>query len=159
MWQRCDPGYRVKADGDYSAHYHRQRDIGRFLCQVDRTAAPEALCPRAVTVDDVLGGRYPEGREVCVRGTVIFNVVPPDRDTHIQGEIPVPGIYPFTEPTLEVFGFAFESVPPYKDPEHPLGAIVDPPPGRIIEAIGTVHYDDGHGWFELHPIKWYRVIP
>ena len=50
-----------------------------------------------------------------------------------------------------------ENVPPYRDPAtgRPL---VDPAEGQLIDVVGTVHYDEGHVWWEIHPVKGYRLV-
>lgn len=157
--QRCDPSYKVPGDGDYSPHYFRSRDIGRFLCQVDGSATAATLCPDPVDIADLLGGRYPPGKEICVRTTIAFPLIAPDRDTHVQAEVPWPLRYPDSLPALGPFGAAMENVPMYKDPANPRGVIVDPPTGSTVLLLGTVHHDFGHGWWEIHPIKWIQREP
>lgn len=152
--QRCDPGYKVEKDGDYSPHYFGGRDAGRFLCQVDRAATAATLCPHPVDISDFLGGRYPPGKEICVRTQIAFPLVAPDRDTHVQAEVPWPLRFPDSLPALGPFGAAMENAPMYKDPANPRGVIVDPPTGATVLVLGTVHHDFGHGWWEIHPIKW-----
>jgi hypothetical protein len=44
-------------------------------------------------------------------------------------------------------------VPPYKDPSNPRGALPDPKDGDRVRMLGTVHDDDSHRWWEVHPIK------
>lgn len=158
--QRCDPGYRVKDSGEYRPPYHVDRNSGRFLCQVDRAAAADSLCPRAVAVDELSGGRFPTGKELCLRARIAFTVFSPgDRDTHVQVQLAQPLRLPEAMPTLSTFQAATENAPPYKDPTNPLGPLVDPERDDQVEMLGTVHFDDGHGWWELHPIKWLRVLP
>lgn len=154
--QRCDPGYRIPASGDYSPNYFPKRDIGRFLCQVDAAASPESLCPQPAALDDLLGGRYADGKELCVQAQIAFPLLAPDRDTHVQGEVPWPLRYPETLPALGPFGAAMENVPMYKDPTNPRGALADPPIGSRVRVLGTVHFDPSHGWWEIHPIKWLK---
>lgn len=156
MGQHCDPGYRTPASGDYSPNYFPERDVGRFLCQVDAAATAETLCPQPAGLADLLGGRYPDGKEVCVQAQIAFPLVAPDRDTHVQGEVPWPLRYPETLPALGPFGAAMENVPMYKDPANPRGVIQDPPIGSRVRVLGTVHFDPSHGWWELHPIRWLR---
>lgn len=157
--QRCDPGYLVPSSGDYSPHYFQSRDSGRFLCQVDRAATAATLCPHPVDITDLLGGRYPPGKEICVRTTIAFPLVAPDRDTHVQAEVPWPLRFPDSLPALGPFGAAMENVPMYKDPANPRGVIEDPPTGSKVLVLGTVHHDFGHGWWEIHPIKWVQREP
>ncbi len=156
--QACQLDYTIVASGPYSPHYGASRDVGRHLCRVDPAAAPEVHCGRPVAPEDVLSGRYPEGKEVCVRARVEFPVVASDRDTHVQLLIDGAKVFPLSSPLLDIFHFAAEITPIHKDPANPLGPMLDPPAGAMIEALGTVHYDDGHGWWEIHPIKWYRVL-
>ncbi len=156
--QRCQLDYTIAATGQYAPHYAVSRDVGRHLCRVDPAAQPAVHCPQPLRPEDVLSGRYPEGKEVCVRARVEFPVVASDRDTHVQLLIEGAAVFPLASPVLEIFHFASEITPIHKDPANPLGAMLDPPAGSMIEALGTVHYDDGHGWWEIHPIKWYRVV-
>ncbi len=157
--QRCDPGYRIPASGDYSPNYFPRRDIGRFLCQVDAAASPDSVCPQPAALADFLGGRYPDGKEICVQAQIAFPLLAPDRDTHVQGEVPWPLRYPETLPALGPFGAAMENVPMYKDPANPRGALADPPMGSRMRVLGTVHFDPSHGWWEIHPIKWLQRQP
>lgn len=152
--QRCDPGYRIPSSGDYSPNYFPGRDNGRFLCQVDAAADAQTICPQPAELADFLGGRYPDGKEICVQAKIAFPLLAPDRDTHVQGEVPWPLRYPETLPALGPFGAAMENVPMYKDPANPRGAIADPPIGSRVRLLGTVHFDPSHGWWEIHPIKW-----
>lgn len=157
--QRCDPGYKVPSSGDYGPHYFKARDSGRFLCQVDRAATAASVCPQPVDISDLLGGRYPPGKEICVRTTIAFPLIAPDRDTHVQAEVPWPLRFPDSLPALGPFGAAMENVPMYKDPANPRGVIEDPPTGSKVLVLGTVHHDFGHGWWEIHPIKWVQREP
>jgi len=156
--QRCQLDYTIVQSGQYAPHYAASRDVGRHLCRVDETAAPSVHCPRPVAPEDVLSGRYPEGKEVCVRARVEFPVVASDRDTHVQLLIDGAKVFPLSTPLLDIFHFAAEITPLHKDPANPLGPMLDPPSSAMIETLGTVHYDDGHGWWEIHPMKWYRVL-
>jgi hypothetical protein len=65
---------------DEAAHHL----AARLLCQLPPGVASATACPRPVPMSEVLGGRYPEGREVCVETTLLFAVFNPgDRDTHV----------------------------------------------------------------------------
>ena len=156
--QHCDPNFRIAATGDYSPNYFKTRDAGRFLCQVNRTAPASAICPHPVDLADFLGGRYPQGKEICARAQIAFPLLAPDRDTHVQGEVPWPYRYPNTQPALGPFGAAMENAPMYKDPTNPLGPLVDPIAHSTVDIVGTVHFDNAHGWWELHPIKWVGAV-
>jgi len=158
LGQFCHPQYNIKGEGPFAAHYYRERDIGRQLCQVyDRNAATETICPRVVSADDVLSGRFAESKEVCVRDRLFLTYFNPgDNDTHVQYIIRHPSIYPLGFPPLAISGFASENAPPYKDPDNPFGRLPDPPDLREVIMLGTVKYDGGHMWYEIHPFKWYR---
>ena len=161
LGQVCDPRYTVNTtSGDYRIHYFPARNVGRHICQVDRASPAQAHCPRSVTPEELLGGRFAAGKEVCVRSRIAFAVfVPGDRDTHVQGIVAQSEWFPDGNPTLDTFGHALENSPAYKDPANPLGPIVDPQANDEVELLGTVHYDESHFWWELHPIKWYRKLP
>jgi hypothetical protein len=90
---------------------------------------------------------------VCVHGRILEPVLADDHDTHVQVVVDEPLPYPKTTISYYVFGGATENSPPYKDPSRPGGALVDPRAKQDVLLLGTYRYDDGHGWFELHPLK------
>ncbi len=160
LGQYCDTRFRIAADGPYRVHYHVERDAGRHLCQVrDREAPIEDLCPRLYSAEDLLSGRFAEGKEICIAGTVLVSVFSPgDFDTHVQYRLTRPAVWPLALPPVQLFGVAAENVPPYKDPANPAGRIGDPIPDQYTAHLGTVHWDDSHGWYELHAIKMVRLL-
>ncbi|RME53083.1 MAG: hypothetical protein D6795_05905, partial [Deltaproteobacteria bacterium] len=159
--QFCDTNHPIKAEGPFRAYYYTDRDAGRFLCQVpDRDAPLDEICPRMIQVDDVLSGRFVPGKEVCLEARIVVSYVNPgDLDSHIQSQFEHPLVYPSGSPPLPVSFQSSENSPPYKDPDNPIGALPDPPLDAHVVMLGTVRYDDGHRWFEVHPIKWWRRLP
>lgn len=162
--QFCDPAYITKnqstEDPLYGVWHMRGRDTGRRLCQVhDRAAPVEAICPRTVTVDDFMSGRFKEGKEVCVRGRVFVSVFNPgDLDTHSQMVLDRNLVVPTGSPPVPLVGAATENTAPMRDPAHPLGALADLPNGKEVVVLGTVKSDCDHEWFEVHPYKWFRAL-
>jgi hypothetical protein len=161
LGQTCDLVYTVKATGDYAPHYAASRDIGRGLCVLPDGATPESACPRVGTATDLVGGRYSPGKEVCVRGELLLNTLAEDNDTHSQMVVPEALPYPEVLPNFGywIFGGTTEISPPHKDPARPQGALADPPLRKVYTAIGTVRWDDSHGWYEVHPIKQWWLTP
>lgn len=168
--QICKVGYTIKspgADATYGANYAQSRDVGRKLCQVpDRNAPLASICPRTVTTDDLMSGRFLEGKEICLSAQVFLSVFngPPlvpggDRDVHSQLLIQNHLVYPEGDPPIALVQAATENAPPYRDPANPQGALGDLPNGAKLVVLGTVKYDDGHEWYEQHPYKWYRLTP
>ncbi|MCA9772935.1 MAG: hypothetical protein KC466_11050 [Myxococcales bacterium] len=162
--QFCEPGYTIESaavDEFHGAHISAGRDVGRNLCQVpDRNAPTAEICPRAVTVDDLMSGRFIDGKEICVEDRVFlcaFN--PGDYDTHCQLFIQKPLLYPVGDPPIVIVQSAFENAPPYKDPDNPQGALGDMPPNARLVTTGTVKWDSSHEWYEVHPYKWWRAVP
>jgi hypothetical protein len=156
--ERCDAGYTISSSGAYAPTYFGARDAGRHLCQVaSRTAAAQPLCRRVAAIADYLGGRFPEGKEICVRGLLWATAQAEDGDTHVQLKVADASIFPESSPGLDLFGATTENAPPYKDPQNPIGALLSPAVGADLLAVGTVHWDDGHGWWEIHPAKLYRA--
>lgn len=157
--QHCDQRYLVSATGPYGAPYYAERDSGKGLCVVDESETLASLCPRTYGVGDLVGGRLVSGKEVCVEATVWLPVQADDRDTHLQLVVPEPIPYPAPDIPYYVFGEATEIVPPYKDPARPQGTLADPVKDDHIVVLGTVRWDDSHGWWEVHPVKWIATLP
>jgi hypothetical protein len=156
--EHCDPGYAIPATGMYAPHYFNRRDAGLHMCQLQTAAPTSPLCRRKASIMDYMGGRFAQGKEICVTGVVLEPIVnPDDGDTHIQLAIAQPSILPESSPPLDTFGAVSENSPPYKDPSNPAGAIQDPRSGASVVFVGTVRWDDGHGWFEVHPVK--AIVP
>jgi len=161
--QVCHDGYTIKGPSEsplFGAHYYIDKDVGRRLCQVpDRDAPAAEICPRTATVDDLMGGRFLEGKEVCIRGRVFVSVFNPgDRDTHSQMIIQNPILYPIGDPPIVLVQAAAENSPPYKDPENPQGRLGDLPALQEVIVLGTVKWDNSHEWVEIHPYKWFHVV-
>jgi hypothetical protein len=157
--QSCDPAFAIAASGTYAAHYRATEDSGRHLCVPAPGLGQAALCPRTGTAADLAGGRYAQGKEVCIRGAILLYTHADDGDTHVQLLVDEPLPYPASTVGYDVFGATSENSPPSKDPARPGGAVEDPPTGQPLVVIGTYRYDDGHGWFELHPIKAWWPAP
>ncbi len=155
LGQTCDPGYAIQTSGDYAPNYYADRDGGKHLCVPTSGLTMADLCGTIRTPADLVGGRWVEGKELCIAGTVLLSANASDGDTHEQLTVDEPLPYPVADAPYGAFGATTENVPPYKDPSRPEGALVDPPSGASVVVLGTVHYDDGHGWFELHPVKAY----
>lgn len=154
MGQVCDLTYAISSTGNYSANYIAPADFGRHLCVPATGQTRDTLCPRVVTPADLLGGRFVQGKEICVRGVVNTSVVASDRDTHDQLIVNEPLPYPATIPVdYAIFGATTENSPPYKDPARSRGALPDFPQSQLLVVTGTYRFDDGHGWFEIHPFK------
>jgi hypothetical protein len=153
LGQRCDTTYVTPLDGDFAPAYYLERDAGKSLCVPDDGATLAELCPRILTPADVSGGRFVAGKEVCVRATNWLSVNADDRDTHVQMALDEPLPYPAADTAYYIFGSTSENAPMYKDPSRPQGAVADPGGGDVTVAIGTIRYDDSHGWWEIHPIK------
>ncbi len=156
----CDPAYTIIDTGTFGVTHSAGRDTGRHICRLTNpSAAIESICPRTVTTDDVASGRFKQGKELCVHTHVHFPTFNPgDNDVHVQTVLTNPYAYPTGDPPVTLVGHAEENAPPYRDPANPTGRIDDPPPGQDMIAIGTVKYDDGHEWYELHPIQWWRAV-
>ncbi|MBZ0254189.1 MAG: hypothetical protein K8I02_12690, partial [Candidatus Methylomirabilis sp.] len=160
--QICMDGYTIKSPGQdatYGANYSQGRDVGRKLCQVpDRNAPLASICPRTVTTDDLMSGRFLEGKEICLATQVFISVFngPPlvpggDRDVHSQVLIENHLVYPEGNPPIVIVQAATENGPPYRDPANPQGALGDLPNGAKLVVLGTVKWDDSHEWYEQHP--------
>jgi hypothetical protein len=156
--QVCELGYTTVAEGDYSPPYFVERDAGKHLCVPTAGATAASLCPRTGTTADLVGGRYVPGKEVCIRAETWLVVAAEDRDTHLQATVEEPLPYPAADAQYWLFGATTENVPPYKDPSRPQGAIADPAEGDHFIAIGTIRWDDSHGWWEMHPVKAYFPV-
>lgn len=158
LGQHCDPGYTIQASGPYRAQ-HNRGDIGRYLCVPDATTA-QAACPRVLTAADVAGGRFVQGKEICVEGTAILAANSEgDGDTHLQLRVDEPLVYPDADAPYAFFGATTETGPPYKDPSRPTGAVPAPSTGQHVIVLGTYRYDGGHRWFEVHPNKQVWIDP
>jgi len=159
LGQVCDARYTIPSAGDYAAAWTGARDNGRHLCAPEDGATLEKLCPRIATVADLSGGRFAAAKEVCVRGELFLAVLAEDRDTHTQLIVDEPLPYPKADAPYYLFGSTTENAPPYKDPSRPQGAVATPVAKKPVVAVGTVRYDEGHGWWEMHPVKAYLSAP
>ncbi len=157
LGQFCDTSFVVPDSGDYTWRYDGASKSGRSLC-VPEEDDPDAACPRVWTPRDLAGGRFAEGREVCVEGEVQFITGAPDGDTHVQLLVDEPIPYPMMDAHVWLFGATTEIGPPYKNPDRPQGGLEDPAVGQRIRVLGTMRWDDTHGWYEVHPVKrWWPV--
>lgn len=150
--QVCELLYTVPAEGEYAPPYYPGRDAGRHLCVPASTDLATA-CPRVVAPADLSGGRYVPGKEICVEGEVWLAIAAEDGDTHLQLTIPEPLPYPLADTAYWIFGSTTEIAPPHKDPSRPQGAIMDPNEGDHVVVVGSIRFDDTHGWWEMHPVK------
>ncbi len=152
--QACDLTYSIQSTGTYAARYMTPGDFGRHLCVPAPGQTRDTLCPRIASTADLEGGRYVQGKEICVRAVVHLSVVANDGDTHNQLVLNEPLPYPATIPvSYAIFGTTTENSPPYKDPARPSGALPDMTAAQLLVVTGTYRFDDGHGWFEIHPYK------
>ena len=158
LGQICDQGYTMAATGTY-APQHITTDIGRHMCLLAPGSTLASECPRIYTSRDLAGGRFASGKEVCVRGTLLLNMVAADNDTHDQLHVDEPIPYPTDDLHYELFGAVTENGPMFKDPALPGGPVMDPVPEQDVVAVGTYRYDPGHGWYEVHPVKAYFPPP
>jgi hypothetical protein len=150
--QVCELAYTVATEGEFAPPYYPERDAGKHLC-VPASTDQAAACRRVVTTADLSGGRYVPGKEICVGGEVWLAIGAEDGDTHLQLTIPEPLPYPIADTAYWIFGSTTEIAPPYKDPTRPQGAIMDPDEGDHIVVVGSIRFDDTHGWWEMHPVK------
>jgi hypothetical protein len=155
--QVCDARYTTVDTGIYAPPYFVARDAGKHLCALPDGTDVAAACPRAVTAADLTGGRFVNGKEICIDTTVWLPITAADGDTHLQVVVDEPLPYPRADSTYYVAGAVTEISPPYKDPARPQGALLDPAMGNRIRLIGTTRYDEDHGWFEIHSVKAYSV--
>lgn len=154
----CDARYTTATTGPYAPPYFLGRDGGKHLCVAPDGATIADLCPRLVTSADVVGGRFVGGKEVCIDATVWLPALAPDGDTHLQIIVDEPLPYPAADVAYYLGGAPTEISPPYKDPARPQGAVLDPSMGDHLVLVGTVRYDEDHGWFEIHSVKTYATL-
>lgn len=159
LGQVCDDRYEIPSEGDYKPPYLYDENIGQHLCVPPDGATIDEVCPRTYAPADIAGARFEQGREICIEGIVLLTLHPPDGDSHIQLVVDEPLPFPTAESPYYLFGGTTESVPPYKDPSRPQGDIGDPAIGTHIVVLGTVRYDRGHGWYEVHPAKVWWELP
>ena len=156
--QVCDTDWVVPDSGDYTWRYDGSDKLGASLCVPEQPEDALATCGRIDSPRDLAGGRPVEGKELCVQGTVHLAVHAEDGDTHVQLEVDEPLPYPAMDAPIRFFGATTEIGPPYKSPDRPEGALLDPTVGDEIIALGTLRWDSGHGWYEIHPLKaWWPV--
>lgn len=113
------------------------------LCVVDTTSGQDP-CPKTVSIQDLIDGRYGAGKEVCVQDVVVKLVSETDGDDHVR-------IGNVTYPNQTFTGFITEPTPQYLSQ---TGLLV-PVAGQIVRCHGMVRWDSGHGWWELHTVDWY----
>jgi len=160
--QFCDDRYVVQDEDEdplFAANVRPSENAGRYLCQVsDRNNATAAdVCPRTVSVDDAVGGRFVSGKEICVEDKVWLSWFNPgDRDSHCQLFVGDPLRFPYGD-GLPFAQFAAEIAPPYKDPENPFGPLLNRPADEPVILTGSIVYDSGHDWWEIHPMKWWTL--
>ena len=107
---------------------------------------PDNPCPETVSVADVYAGVYGSGKVVCVRDVLIRVNSETDGDLHVRvGNITiVSGGSTFQ-------GWVTEVTPQYLS----AGVVVAPPDnGQVIAVHGVVRWDEGHKWYEMHPVQW-----
>jgi hypothetical protein len=153
LQQVCDASFAMSPSDAFPTHYVTPGDFGRHLCVPDQTLTQAQLCPRPVISEDLAGGRFILGKEVCIVGEIMITTHPPDGDTHVEMQADDPLVFPVGTVPVYLFGAVTENAPPYKNSGRLGGAIADPALKQKVVALGTYRYDPGHGWFELHPIK------
>jgi len=153
LGQVCDTSFVVADKGEFSWRYDAADKQGASICVPEQPEDALATCGRIDRSDDLAGGRYTEGKELCIRGTVALVAAAEDGDSHVQLQVDEPIPYPAMDADIFLFGATTEIGPPYKDPARPQGAQPDPAMGQEIIALGTYRWDGGHGWFEVHPLK------
>jgi len=95
----------------------------------------------------VSAGHIPDGTYVWVNRTTVFavwrNNDGPNSigDDHVQTGTACPTAGLTTETTPELFGI-----------------ITAPPIGATIRVYGAVRNDEGHGWWEIHPIRAWEAL-
>lgn len=96
---------------------------------------------------------------MCVEGDVQLTVAAEDGDTHLQLKVDEPIPYPMMDAHVWFFGATTEIGPPHKSPDRPGGALEDPDIGSHVRVLGTIRWDGGHGWYEVHPVKPWWAVP
>ena len=86
LGQVCDLGYKMTAGGDYAPRIRKAEDIGRHICAVAPGETQASLCPRPHPTADLVGGRFTQGREVCVAGEIFVTAACPGRPSAWQRE-------------------------------------------------------------------------
>ncbi|GDX82101.1 hypothetical protein LBMAG42_39120 [Deltaproteobacteria bacterium] len=157
LGQTCDTSFVVPDSGEYTWRFDAAHKQGASLC-VPTVNDPDTACPRAWSTRDVAGGRFTEGREVCVDGDVQLNIGASDGDTHLQLRVDEPIPYPMMDAHIYLFGATTEIGPAHKNPDRPQGAVLDPDVGQHIRVLGTMRWDGDHGWYEVHPVKQWWVV-
>ncbi len=103
---------------------------------------------RTVEAWEVAAGLVPEHEYVWVNRTTVWaewrNNDGPNNigDDHVQTFT----MCPFAQLTTE-------TTPPY------FGIVTAPPMGATVRVFGATRYDGGHGWWEIHPIRAWEVLP
>lgn len=159
LGQVCDASYAITGTGMFGATYLKTVDVGRHLCRLAPGATVASQCPHIYTMRDVAGARFVTGKEICVRAKLLTATLATDNDTHDQMQVDEPIPYPTDDIAYHLFGATTENSPPYKDPALPGGPIPDPAVGQDVIAVGTYRYDPDHGWYEVHPVKFYFAPP
>jgi hypothetical protein len=109
---------------------HRGDTCNNGLCRV---SAPE--CPTVLGIEQIVGGQFAAGKEVCVRGTV----------TALRS-----GYDGMTELRLGDTPFLFVDLAPLYE----AAGVRRPAIGETVTVHGVVRWDAGHGDFELLPVDW-----
>jgi hypothetical protein len=157
LGQWCDTSFVVPDSGEYTWRFAGDSKTGASLC-VPLEADADGACPKVWSTRDLAGGRFTEGRELCVEGDVQIVTGATDGDTHLQMRVDEPIPYPMMDAHVWLFGATTEIGPPHKNPDRPQGAVEDPDLGQHIRVLGTLRWDGDHGWFEVHPVKeWWEV--
>lgn len=144
-WMHGTPalGMLVVVEGEVAGDAARGFSIEPVARWVDLTHPG-----RTVPAWHVAAGLVPENEYVWVeRASVIAvwrnNDGPNDiGDNHVETGTLCPMAHLTTETT-----------PPY------FGIVPAPPVGATIRLFGAARYDNGHGWWEIHPIRAWEALP
>lgn len=154
----------------YGVQHQQSVSINRYLCypenaETSENLSPEEFCEHIYDTEEFLSGRFASGKDICVQSTVLFPIPAADGDTHIQLDTEFKMIYPVADFDIDTVGVAAETVPPYKDPDNPIKissdghfSIGDPGMEDEVVVMGTVRWDPAHGWWEIHPVKWLKIL-
>ena len=96
-----------------------------------------------VSIQDIIDGKYGSGKEVCIKDFVNHVLPETDGDYHVRF-----GNYQYAGQTF--IGFVTELTPQYVTGNR----VAIPPAGQTQRVHGMVRWDQGHGWWEMHPIDW-----
>lgn len=125
-------------------------------CIVD-TRNGKDPCPRTVALLDIIKGKYGSGKEVCIRDVIVKTVAEDDGDIHVRiGNVQYPGetfVGFITEPTPQYLSLGTIQIPDLTPPD---GAVIPDGGwlGPTVRLHGMVRWDQGHMWWEMHPVDW-----